>query len=184
MQTNTQNSYTSELDAFMSQEAHLLRLHMHRDGFVAQLIITQSADVRRLLPLDQFPEHLIPQVIRLWSVVTRATVVLHISQAWIAIPTAEERNDITFRPSLSPQRREVLLLKGEARGGVKKLQFLPILRTPNGTFMDFGPVILMPPRLASGFYSDMLPVSTPTDTERLAAVKALSVLLRSFTPTK
>lgn len=168
----------------MSQAANASRVHMQKDGFVAPLFIAQSADVRLLLPLDEYPAHQIPRAIQLWSVANRATVGLHISEAWVATPTPEERNDITFRPSLSAQRREVLLLNGEARGGVKKLQFLPILRNPNGTFMDFGPVILMPPQLVSGFYSGMLPVSTPTDAERLAAVKALSFLSESVTPTK
>ncbi len=63
--------------------------------------------------------------------------VVVILEAWIKVAAPGETLDPTERPSEALDRREVVVLSGEARGS-KRQKFLPIIRTDAGGFFGFG----------------------------------------------
>ena len=74
---------------------------------------------------------------RLICIAYDARAVVMIMEAWMKVAAPGAVLDTTVRASEAPDRREVVVLAGEARGS-KKQKFLAIIRTSTGGFSGFG----------------------------------------------
>ena len=74
---------------------------------------------------------------RLICIAHDASAVVVILEAWMKVAAPGETLDPKERPSEALDRREVVVLSGEARGS-KRQKFLPIIRTGAGGFFGFG----------------------------------------------
>lgn len=74
---------------------------------------------------------------RLICVAHDATAVVMILESWMKMAVPGETLDPNERLSEALDRREIVVLAGEARH-TKKQKFLPIVRSGNGKFFDFG----------------------------------------------
>ena len=103
------------------------------------------------------------------------SAVVLILEAWIKVAAPGETLDLKERPSEALDRREVVVLSGEARG-CKRQKFLPIIRTDAGGFFGFGESDLPESDNFKGRFAGILPSSPPT---RGAQAKA-RLLLRAM----
>ena len=74
---------------------------------------------------------------RLVCIAHAATACVMALEAWAKFAKPGEKFDLTEAPSEAFDRREVVVLMGEAREGQKQ-KFLPIIRSDNGKFFNFG----------------------------------------------
>jgi hypothetical protein len=76
-------------------------------------------------------------VARLICIAHGATAAVMILEAWMAVAAADGSLDLNVPPSEAPNRREIVILSCETRGGCKQ-KILPIIRTDAGGFWAFG----------------------------------------------
>jgi len=84
-----------------------------------------------------------------------AAVVL-ILESWMKMAAPGETLDATEPPSEAIDRKEVVVLAGEARG-VKRQKFLPIIRTDVGGFFGFGELDFPQLENFEGRFAEILP---------------------------
>ena len=105
---------------------------------------------------------------RLMCVAHGATATVMALEAWAVLAKPDAPLDPTQRPSLSPDRCEVVALMGEA-AGQQQAKFLPILRNGAGTFVGFGEAQVMRCDHAQGRFAEILPAQPPTAEEQARA---------------
>ena len=101
--------------------------------------------------------------------VTAAVLVL---EAWITVAKPGEKLDLTEPPSESIDRREAVVLTGEALGQQKQ-KFLPIIRTDAGGFFGFGESDGPNLDKLTGRFTQMLPPKKPPGEARKLAREML-----------
>lgn len=112
---------------------------------------------------------------RLICIAHDATAVVMILESWMKMAAPGETLDPTERPSEALDRREVVLLTGEARG-VKKQKFLPIIRSGNGKFFGFGESDLPEFDNFQGRFAELLPPRAGTPELRSTAKLLLKAM--------
>jgi hypothetical protein len=76
-------------------------------------------------------------VARLICIAHGATAAVLIIEAWMSVAAADGSLDLNVPPSEALNRREIVMLACETRGGCKH-KILPIIRTDAGGFFGFG----------------------------------------------
>lgn len=109
---------------------------------------------------------------RLICVASDARAVALVVEAWARFAKPGESLDPHELPSEAMDRREVVMIIGEARG-VQKQKFLPILRTDAGGFFGFGPYDGPKFDSTEGRFARILPPLKPKMEHRLLAKFAL-----------
>jgi hypothetical protein len=89
-------------------------------------------------------------------------------EAWVVLAEPGAPLDPNQRPSLSPDRREVVALMGEA-AGIQQAKFLPIRRNASGAFTGFGEPQVLHASQTQGRFAQLLPTQTPTVEEQARA---------------
>jgi len=98
-----------------------------------------------------------------------ASAVVMILEAWMKLAAPGETLDPKERPSEAIDRREVVVLAGEARG-TQKQKFLPIIRTDAGGFFGFGESDVPQFDSLQGRFAEILPPH-PATKERQAQAR-------------
>lgn len=104
-------------------------------------------------------------VARLVCVAYNATATVLAMECWAKFRQPDEPFDPGERPSEAIDRREIVLLSGETRGG-SQLKVLPIIRTDAGGFFGLGDSIPLPPANTAGRFSPLLSPIAPNARER------------------
>jgi len=108
-----------------------------------------------------------------------ASAVVVILEAWIKVAAPGETLDLTEPPSEALDRREVVVLSGEARES-KRQKFLPIIRTDGGGFFGFGESDLPEFDNFQGRFAGILPPRPPA--KEMQAKARLLALRRTSGP--
>ena len=93
---------------------------------------------------------------RLVCIAYDATAVVMILESWMKVAVPGETLDPNERPSEALDRREIVVLAGEARD-TRKQRFLPIVRSGNGKFFGFGESDLPEFDSLQGRFAEILP---------------------------
>jgi hypothetical protein len=112
---------------------------------------------------------------RLVCIAHDATAVVMVLEAWMKMASPGETLDPTEAPSEAFDRREVVVLAGEARGS-KKQKFLPILRTDAGGFFGFGESDIPQFDNFQGRFAELLPPHAGTPDLKAQARLLLQVM--------
>jgi hypothetical protein len=95
-------------------------------------------------------------------------------EAWMKTATPGEKFDMAEAPSEAFDRQEVIVLMGESQSGQKQ-KFLPIIRSGNGKFFNFGESNLPSLDKIEGRFAQILPPKVADDQIRLLAKTMLEV---------
>ena len=123
---------------------------------------------------------------RLLCVAHGATVAVMAMEAWVTLAEPGVPLDPNQRPSLSPHRREVVVLVGET-AGIQPVKFLPILRDAAGNFTGFGETRSLQCDQIQGRYAQLLPPQLPSPDEQARAqaqLRARGILMTERSPAK
>jgi hypothetical protein len=126
------------------------------------------------LPDDESKDAFI-DLIRLMCVAHSATAGVLALETWTLAAKPGQTLDPSVRPSLSPDRRELVVLLGESQLEPHRQQFLPILRDNAGRFAGFGQTEALPPCPAEGRFSKLIPSAPPSRRMRRIARALLRV---------
>ena len=118
-------------------------------------------------------------MVRLNCMACAATTTVLAIEGWARAPQPGETFDPGERISEAFDRREVVLLSGEAKDR-RMDKILPIIRTDAGGFFGFGETNPPSTETASGCFTNLLPPKTPTNREQhraMARLKALGAVI-------
>ncbi len=102
-----------------------------------------------------------------------ANAVVVVSEAWMSVRSHRSAYEL---PSEAPDRKEVVMLLGEAYGS-RKMKFLPILRSESGAFRGFGDSSDSPYDSVEGRFTNILPAQRPTSEVRAEAKRILAAMV-------
>jgi len=132
---------------------------------------------------DRFAE-----VTRLFAIAQDSRALVMVVEAWARLPDANGHLDTDTRPSLAPDRKEVvvLILEDHSRNATS---MLPILRDEGGGFTEFGDPGPLTFGESAGRFSGLIPRNKPSVREAAQAKATLlglgmSIVNRGFDPTK
>jgi hypothetical protein len=111
---------------------------------------------------------------RLMCIAHAATAAVMTLEAWAKFAKAGEKFDETEAPSEAFDRREVVVLMGEA-AGEQRHKFLPIIRSGNGKFFGFGEPEAPEVNEMKGRFAQILPTKVPDAAMRDLAKVMLKV---------
>lgn len=111
---------------------------------------------------------------RLVCIAHGATVSVMALESWMTCATPDQPLDMDERSSEAIDRREVIVLLGEARG-VQRQKFLPILRSDNGKFFGLGESDVPSMDSIKGRFAQILPPQMPDQALREVALAMLKV---------
>jgi len=166
------------LDDLLAQAEHYANFSMRNIGRLPPTLFLIGPDG----PLVFMPESLADEsakddfatTARLICIAHAATSVVLALEAWVKYATPGEKFDETERPSEAFDRKEVVVLMGEARTGPKQ-KFLPIIRSGNGKFFGFGESNPSSIDKMKGRFAQLLPTKIPDAVTREVAKAILKV---------
>ena len=166
------------LDDLMQQAEHYAHYCMRNSGKMAPtLFLLCSEGPMIFVPgamsddaeKDQFAE-----TARLLCIAHAATACVMALEAWAKFAKPGEKFDETEMPSEAIDRREMVVLMGEDRGGLKQ-RFLPILRYDNGKFFNLGESEAPVNDEMKGRFAQILPPKVPDENIQAIAKTMLKV---------
>jgi hypothetical protein len=98
--------------------------------------------------------------------ITAVVVAVH---AWVIGTKMGERVPPGMRPSESPQRKECVILSGEAIGACYRHRMAPVLRDSSGRFSGLGSAIVPASEAPEAPFARLLPEAPPTPQVRAFA---------------
>jgi hypothetical protein len=119
---------------------------------------------------DEAAKDRFADVARLLAVAYNARALLMVVEAWVRMATPDGTLDTTIRPSLAPDKREMVVLMMEDRSRCANT-FLPIIRDGCGAFAEFGAIPVPDFTSAAGRFAGLMPKFTP-NAEQVTAAKA------------
>src|ERR1017187_5741765 len=166
------------LDDLLAQATHYAEFCMRNSGKMSPTLFLIGADG----PLMFVPASLadadekddFAMTARLMCIAHAATATVMTMEAWMKSATPGEKLDMTEPPSEAFDRREVVVIIGESRDGLKQ-KFLPIIRSGNGKFFGFGESNMPGMDKMEGRFAQILPPKVPDDKMRLLAQTMLQV---------
>ena len=166
------------LDDLLAQAEHYANYSMRNMGRVPPTLFLIGADG----PVLFIPESMADDrakddfatTARLMCIAHAASACVMTLEAWAKFATPGEKLDLTEPPSEAFDRREVVVLMGEAREGQKQ-KFLPIIRSDNGKFFGFGESDVPDMNELKGRFAQLLPTKEPDDGLRQVAKAMLKV---------
>ena len=173
-----QPSKLETLDDLLAQAEHYANYCMRGTGRVTPTLFLIGPDG----PMMFVPESLedgadkdaFATNARLMCIAHAATAAVMTLEAWAKFANAGEKFDETEPPSEAFDRREVVVLMGEAPG-VQKHKFLPIIRSGNGKFFGFGQPEAPEGDEMKGRFAQLLPTKVPGAATRDLAKAMLKV---------
>jgi hypothetical protein len=152
------------LDDLLAQAEHYANFSMRNLGRLPPTLFLIGTDG----PLVFMPESLADDSAKddfatnakLICIAHGATACVMALEAWAKFATPGEPLDITERPSEAIDRREFVILMGEAPGTLKQ-KFLPIIRSGNGKFFGFGESEAPATDSMQGRFAQLLPTKVP-----------------------
>lgn len=177
MNSNSSKPNDSVLEGLMKDAADLAAYKMRENGEVLTEFIASTPTYRLVLrgsPLrDEAAKDAYASFIRLWCIAAKVKAGVLVAESWMVNAEPGKPLDLSVRPSLSPRRREIVFLAGEALGSVYAYHVLPLLRDATGRFTGFGPTETFPPELIEGRYKRLLPPHNLSDAQRRTALRIL-----------
>lgn len=166
------------LDDLLAQAEHYANHSMRNFGRVPPTLFLIGAEG----PVLYIPNNLADEVAkddfattaRLICIAHAATAIVMTLESWIKSAAPGETLDMTERPPEAFDRREVVVLMGESRNGHKQ-KFLPIIRSDNGKFFDFGESDMPGLEKMEGRFAQILPPKVPDAQLREVAQAMLHV---------
>lgn len=167
----------TDLDTLTAYAEGYAEFSMKNAGHVAPTMLAVSADGL----LHFIPESLtngrakdeFANIGRLICAAYRAMYVVMILESWVTTAKPREALDTTTPPSEAFDRKEFVVLMGEAQGR-KTQRFIPILRTDAGGFFGFGEFDALKLDSIEGRFTGMLPPQHLTPETRLGAQTLLT----------
>lgn len=164
------------LDDLLAQAEHYATYSMRNMGRVPPTLFLIGADG----PVMFMPENLADEgakddfarTARLMCIAHAATACVMTLEAWAKFAKPGEKFVMTEAPSEAFDRREVVVLVGESRNGLKQ-KILPIIRSDSGKFFGFGEGRDMDEM--QGRFAQILPPKVPDDGLREVAKAMLKV---------
>lgn len=164
------------LDDLIAKAEHYAETAMRQHGRVPPTLFGLGAEG----PFMVIPESMANEAAkvhfvntaRLICVASDARAMALVVEAWARFAKPGESLDPHEPPSEALDRREVVMIIGEARG-VQKQKFLPIIRTDAGGFFGFGPYDGPKFEKSEGRFAQILPPLKPKMAHRLLAKIAL-----------
>jgi hypothetical protein len=186
----TLNLHPKTFDDLLGQAEHYARFNLRYRGTLPEtlfLLGSQGPTIYVPPPLaDEDDRKALAENARLLCVAHGATAAVIAMEAWALLAATGVPFDPNQRPSLSPDRREVVALMGEAPG-MQQAKFLPILRDATRTFTGFGAPQLIHADQAQGRFAQLLPAQAPTPAEHARAqaiLRARGIVTVAPTPQK
>ena len=166
------------LDDLLAQAEHYANYSMRNIGRVPPTLFLIGADG----PVIFIPENMADErakddfaaTARLMCIAHAASACVMTLEAWAKFATPGEELDMTEAPSEAFDRRELVVLMGEARDGQKQ-RFLPIIRSDNGKFFGFGESEVPVMDEMKGRFAQLLPTKVPDDGLREVAKAMLKL---------
>lgn len=166
------------LDDLLANAGHYADFCMRNSGRVTPALFLVGPDG----PCMFVPENLADErakddfatQARLMCLAHGATACVMVLEAWAKFAKPGEKFDMTEAPSEAFDRREVVVLMGEA-DGVQKHEFLPIIRSGNGKFFGFGDTEAPEVDQMKGRFTQLLPSTAPDAAMRDLAKTMLKV---------
>jgi len=168
----TPNPDPKTLDDLIGHAEHYAQFNLrYRGTLPASLFLLGSQGPTIYVPsslADEAAKDAFAENARLLCVAHRATATVLAMEAWALLAAPGTPIDPHQRPSLSPDRREVVALMGESPG-VQRARFLPILRDASQKFSGFDIPQVVNADQAQGRFAQFLPAQTPTLAEQAHA---------------
>lgn len=129
------------LDDLMQQAEHYAHFCMRNSGKMAPTLFVLGAEGPMMFVpgtmADDTEKDQFANTARLMCIAHAATACVMAMEAWAKFAKPGEKFDETEKPSEAIDRREMIVLMGEDRSGLKQ-RFLPIIRHDNGNFFNLG----------------------------------------------
>jgi hypothetical protein len=171
----------SQLDDLLLRAEHFAGFAMRQFGRVPPAMMALSpGGLLFFMPEkmgDERAKDSFANTARLVCIAHDASAVVVILEAWMKVAAPGETLDPEERPSEAFDRREVVVLSGEARGATRQ-KFLPIIRTDAGDFFGFGESDLPEFDNFKGRFAEILPPHPPGEKAQAKArllLKAMGV---------
>jgi hypothetical protein len=166
------------LDELLANAEHYANFCMRNSGRVTPALFLIGPDVQGMVcPESLADEHAkndFANNARLLCIAHGATACVMTLEAWAKFAKADEKFDMTEAPSEAFDRREVVILMGEA-AGEHRHKFLPIIRSGNGKFFGFGEPEAPEVTEMKGRFAQILPTKVPDAAMRDLAKAMLKV---------
>ena len=166
------------LDDLLAQAGHYAEFCMRSSGQMRPALFLIGADGPLMIAaasLDGVEEKdAFVTTARLICIAQAATAVVVALEAWMSFAKPGESVDTAEPPSEALDRKEVVMLMGEAKTGHKQ-RFLPIIRSGNGRFFGFDETGTPEIDQIGGRFSQILSAETPSVEHRLIAKAMLEV---------
>lgn len=150
----------STLDDLLAQAEDFALFSMRQAGRVPPTVMAVSPKgLMVYLPQsmgDDRAKNNFANTARLICIAHDVTAVVLILESWMKMAAPGETLDPDEAPSEAIDRREVVVLAGEARGA-KRQKFLPIIRTDAGGFFGFGESDMPECKNFEGRFAEILP---------------------------
>jgi hypothetical protein len=163
------------LDDLLAQAEHYADFCMRNSGKMSPTLFLIGADGPLMFVpaslADENEKNDFATTARLLCIAHAATATVMTLEAWMKAAAPGEELDMTEPPSEAFDRREVVVLMGESRGGPKH-KFLPIIRSGNGKFFGFGKSDVPGMDQMTGRFAQILPPKIP-DAELREVAKAM-----------
>ncbi len=168
----TPNPNPESLDDLMGHAQHYAEFNLrHRGSLPGTLFLLGPKGPAAFVPptlADEDAKDAFASDARLLCLAHGATAAVMALEAWATLGEPGVALDPNQRPSLAPDRREVVALVGEA-AGIQQARFLPILRNASGTFTGFGEAHVLRCDQIQGRFAHLLPPQLPTTEEQARA---------------
>jgi hypothetical protein len=180
MQTNLTDKNRSALETLLLAAQKAAEGTLKQRGHVTPVFSGLTPSGSFWLPSLDFPcdeaKEAFASLIRLVCIAAEATAGVLTLEAWGVFPMPGEQLDLGARPSLHPNRQEVVLFTGQALGGIYAHRFLPILRDAEGRCTGLGPANECPPEPPEGRFSRFLPTRALSAQDRDLARQLLAAM--------
>ncbi len=135
-----QPNQLESLDDLLAQAAHYSEYCLRNSGSMPPTLFLIGADGPFLCVAEKLADDTDKDAFatnaKLLCIAHAATAVVMAMEAWATFAKPGEKLDMTERPSEAFDRREFVILMGEAHTGQQQ-KFLPIIRSDNGKFFGF-----------------------------------------------
>lgn len=169
----------STLDALLAEAARHAESCMREFGSLPPTLFGATTKGMLTFSRDQLPDDAAKDAFvnqaRLVCACHDVTAVVISLESWATIGKQGEKMDKSIPPSEAFDRREFVVLIGEARGEQRQ-RFLPILRTDAGGFFGLGEADLPDTTSMEGRFAEVLPPKPPDAQMRKMDLAILEVM--------
>ena len=176
----TPNLNPKTLDDLLGNARHYAEYCMRGTGNMPPTLFLVGGDGKQVMLMpenlaDEKDKDNFAQQSKLMAVALGGTIAVMALEAWVKTGKVGEDFDKTELPSESLDRKECIILMGEAIVEGQKQQMLPIIRHGNHKFFGFGESICSKMTKMEGRFCQLLPTKAPDAKMRAIAAAVLKV---------